>query len=81
MDVVDIVAALGAFTGANFHAVNTLNREFDRRKEEMSQLKEEMEKIRRENEAHVANIMKSSEDKYDELQVNNASLQLELEGE
>ena len=40
-----------------------------------------MDKIRREHEAHVANIMKTSEDKYDELQVKSASLKLELEGE
>ena len=40
-----------------------------------------MEKLRREHEAHVFNIMKTSKDKYDELQVKSASLQLESEGE
>ena len=32
LDATDTAAALGAFIGANFHAVNTLNKEFDRRK-------------------------------------------------
>jgi len=34
---------LGAFTSANLHVVNTLNREFDRRKEEIRKLKEYLE--------------------------------------
>ena len=33
LDATDTAVALGAFIGANFHAVNTLNREFDRIKE------------------------------------------------
>ena len=40
MDVADTTAALGAFIGANIHVVSNLNREFDRRKEEITQLKE-----------------------------------------
>ena len=32
LDATDTAAALGAFMGANFHAVNTLNKEFDKRK-------------------------------------------------
>ena len=72
---------MGAFTGANLHAVNTLNREFDRRKEEISKLKEELENTRREHEAHVANLMKTSDDRYNELQVKSASLQAELQNE
>ena len=69
---------MGAFIGANFHAMNTLNREFDRRKEEISKLKEELEQIKREHEAHIANLMKTSQDKYNEVQVKNVSLQDEL---
>ena len=42
-----IATALGAFIGANLHAVNTLNREFDRRKEEIRKLKEYLENTRR----------------------------------
>ena len=43
VDAVDTTAALGAFIAANAHAVNTLNVELDRRKEEISKLKEEMD--------------------------------------
>ena len=32
LDATDTTIALGAFTGANIHAVSNLNREFDRRK-------------------------------------------------
>ena len=67
VDAVDTATALGAFTGANIHAVSNLNREFDKRKEEITQLKEELEKSKREHEAHVADLMKTSEDKYNEL--------------
>ena len=74
VDAVDTTAALGAFTGENLHVVNTLNREFDKRKEEISKLKEELENNRREHEAHVANFMKIFEDKYNELQVKIVSL-------
>jgi len=72
---------LGAFTGANIHAVSNLNREFDRRKEEITQLKEELEKSKREHEAHVADLMKTSEDKYNELRVKIAFLQVDLQNE
>ena len=80
-DVADIAVALGAFTGANHHVVNTLNRKFDTRKEEISKLKEELENTRREHEAYVANLMKTSEDKYNKLQVKSASLRAELQNE
>ena len=72
---------MGAFIGANIHVVNNLNREFDRRKEEITQLKEELEKSKREHEAHVANLKKTSEDKYTELQVKSSFLQVELQNE
>ena len=36
VDATDTIAALGAFTGANIHVVSNLNREFDRRKEEIT---------------------------------------------
>ena len=72
---------MGAFTCANFNAVNTLNREFDRRKEDIRKLKEELEQIKREHEAHIANLMKTSQDKYNEVQVKNVSLQDELQYE
>ena len=39
VDVVDTATALGAFTGANLHAVITLSMEFDRRKEEIRNIK------------------------------------------
>ena len=35
----------------------------------------------REHEAHVADLMKTSEDKYNELQVKSASLQVDLQNE
>ena len=38
IDVVDSATALGAFTGANLDAVLTLNKKFDKRKEEMKRL-------------------------------------------
>ena len=72
---------MGAFTGANLDVVNTLNKEFDRREQEITQLKEELEKTKREHEAHVADLMKTSEDKYNELQVKSASLQVDLQNE
>ena len=39
----DAASILGAFTGANFDVVNTLNREFDKQKAEIVSLKEELE--------------------------------------
>ena len=39
---IDAASVLGAFTGANCDAVNTLNREFDNQKAEISRLKEEL---------------------------------------
>ena len=36
VDATDITVALSAFTGANIHVVNTLNMEFDKRKEEIT---------------------------------------------
>ena len=72
---------MGAFTGANIHAISNLNREFDRRKEEITQLKEELEKSKREHEAHVSDLMQTSEDKYNELQLESAFLQVEMQNE
>ena len=43
VDATDIAFALGSFTGANFHAINNLNREFDKKKEEIARLKEDLE--------------------------------------
>ena len=40
LDDAETATDLGSFIGVNFHAVNTLNIEFDRRKEEISKLKE-----------------------------------------
>ena len=40
VDAAYTTATLDAFTGSNLDAVNTLNREFDRRKQEITQLKE-----------------------------------------
>ena len=44
-------------------------------------MKEELEENKRENEAHIANLMKISQDKYNEVQVKNVSLQDELQYE
>ena len=70
MDVTDVASILGAFTGANFDVVTTLNREFDKHKEEIVRLKEEIEQVKRKH-----------KDKYDELQVRNVSLHDELQKE
>ena len=74
MDAVDTATTLGAFIGAKLHAINTLNREFDRRKEDISKMKEEIDDVNRQHKTHVANLEKASEDKYNELQVKNISL-------
>ena len=47
MDATDATSVLGAFTGANFYVVNTLNREFNKQKVEIVRLKEEMEQLKR----------------------------------
>ena len=44
-------------------------------------MKEELQKSKREHEAHVVDLMKTSEDKYNELQVKSAFLQVELQNE
>ena len=44
VDAVETPTMLGAFTGTNLDAVNTLNREFDKRKEEISRLGEKLDK-------------------------------------
>ena len=46
MDAIDATSVLGAFTGANFDVVNTLNREFDKQKAEIVRLKEELEQLK-----------------------------------
>ena len=68
VDATDDAYVLGAFTGANFDAVNTLNREFDKQKVEIIRLKEELEQVKRQY-----------EDRYDELQVRNVALHDELQ--
>ena len=64
MDATDAASILGAFTGANFHAVNTLNKEFDKKKEEIIILKEELEQIRKQHEDQITNLVKTSDDRY-----------------
>ena len=44
-------------------------------------MKEELEKTKREHEAHVADLMNTSQDKYNEQQVKSAFLQVELQNE
>ena len=44
-------------------------------------MKEELENSKREHEAHVADLMKTSKDKYNELQVKSAFLKVELQNE
>ena len=46
MDSTDAASILGAFTGANFDVVNTLNREFDKQKAEIVRLEEELEQLK-----------------------------------
>ena len=70
MDATDAASVLGAFTGANFDVVNTLNREFDKQKAEIVSLKEELEHIKRKH-----------KNMYDELQVRNFPLHDELQRE
>ena len=43
VDATDAASILGAFTCANFDAINTMNREFDKKKAEIVRLKEELE--------------------------------------
>ena len=78
IDAVDSATTLGAFTGANLDAVLTLNKEFDKRKEEMKRLQEELDEVKRQHKTHMANLEKPCEDKFKELQLKNASLEDEL---
>ena len=68
VDATAAASILGAFTGANFDVVNTLNREFDKQKEEIVRFKEELEQVKWQH-----------EDMYDELQVRNVALHDELQ--
>ena len=36
VDAADTASTLGAFTSAKFHAIDSLNREFDKKKEEIT---------------------------------------------
>ena len=81
VDVVDTTTALGAFTGANLDAVNTLNRELERRKEEIIKLEEELDRTKREHNAYVVDLKRASENRLNELQLKNTSLQAELQNE
>ena len=78
VDAVDTTTALGAFTGANLDAVNTLNRELERRKEEIIKLEEELDRTKREHNAYVVDLKRASENRLNELQLKNTSLQAEL---
>ena len=46
----DVASVLGDFTGANFDAMNTLNREFDKQKVEIVTLREELVQLKRKHE-------------------------------
>ena len=81
IDAVDSSTILGAFTSANLDAVLTLNKEFEKRKEEMKRLEEELDEVKREHKNHVENLEKASEDKFKELYLKNSSLQDELQDE
>ena len=63
----DSSTTLGAFIGANLDVVLTLNKEFDKRKEEMKRLEEELAEVKRDHKNHVENLEKASEDKFKEL--------------
>ena len=78
VDAVDTTSILGAFTGENLHAINYLNKAFDKKMEEIIKLNGELEQTRKEHEAHVVDLMKISEDKYNVLREMNTSLQDEL---
>ena len=58
-----------------------MNRELDKRKEEISKLEEELEKTRREHNTYVVDIKRASKDRFNELQPKNNSLQDELHNE
>ena len=47
VDATDDASILGAFIGANFDAINTLNKEFDKNKAQIIRLKEEQEQVRK----------------------------------
>ena len=81
MDATDTASTLGDFTCANFHAINNLNNEFDKKKKEIARLKEELEQVKKEHEVYVAGLMKISEEKHNELEVKNPSLQDDFLGE
>ena len=70
MDATYAASFLGAFIGANFDAVNTLNQEFDKQKVEIISLKEELKQLKRQH-----------ENRYDEHQQNNVALSEELQRE
>ena len=69
MDATDTASALGDFIGANFHAINNLNNEFDKEKKEIARLKEELERVKKEHEVYVDGLMKISEEKQNEIEV------------
>ena len=56
MDAIDAASILGDFTGAKFDVVSTLNKEFNKQKEEIVILQEKLEQLKRQH-----------EDRYDEL--------------
>ena len=74
IDAVDSATVLGAFTGANLDAILTLNKEFEKRKEEKKRLEEELDEVKREHKTHVENLEKAFEDKFKESQLECLSL-------
>ena len=69
MDATSVASTLGAFTGANFDVVNTLNNELNNKKEKIIRLKEELEQVRKQHEDQITNLVKTYGDRYSELQV------------
>ena len=81
VDAVDTTKYLGAFTGENLDAINTLNMELDRIKEEISKLKEELDRTKRGHNTYVADLKREYEDMFNELELKNTSLWVELHNE
>ena len=77
----DSTTVLGAFTGSNPSSVLTLNKEFNKRKEEMKRVEELLVEVKREHKTHVENLEKASNDKFKKLWLKNAPLQDELQNE
>ena len=79
MDATGVASILGDFTGANFDGINTLNREFNKKKAYNIILKEKLEQVKRQHEYQITNLVKIYDERYTDLQVKNVSLQDELQ--